>query len=309
VYWIEEIGREGTAGAHEVAMRCAAHLTGVCRTASGGQGFSLLARLTDIGIQLVRAKPSLAPIINLVNGLLLHVQQVASSGADSEEIRREALAFLEAFQKSSSKSVDEVAARAVPLLEQGSTVLTVSGSETVARTLEEAHRVGVLSEVVVAESRPLMEGKLVARRLGARGICVTLIVDAAVGLLAHRCDVLLVGADAVGSDSFVNKIGTWCAVKAAKEAGKPRYALATETKLVPPGWPFPATEGESREVLAESWANVTALNPYFERVSLREVTGVVMENGVYPGSGIGRKTVELRLTPLLRPALAGVPAS
>jgi translation initiation factor 2B subunit (eIF-2B alpha/beta/delta family) len=306
VYWIEEIAKERTAGAHDVALRCAVHLTALCRTASGGRDVDLLEKLTDVGIRLVRTKPAMAPIVNLVNGLLLRVQPVAlQGGADAEAVRKEAIHFLEAFQKSSRSALDRIGDRVVRLLEPGCTVLTLSASNTVARALEEAYHRGIVPEVVVAESRPLMEGKLLARRLGARGLRVTLVVDAAVGLFAERCDVLMVGADAVGSEALVNKVGTWCAVKATKAAGKPRYALAEESKLVPRGWGLSPSEGDPSEVLSERWANVIARNPYFEQVSLQSFSGVVTETGVYMGSSLARKIASLRLSPILSSALYG----
>ncbi len=305
MYWIEEIAKERTAGAHEVTMRCVSHLTGLCRAASTGRDSSLPRRLAEVGTHLVRAKPALAPIMNLVNGLLLHTQQAVLSGADAETVRQVAISYLEAFQKSARVSLELIADRAVSLLELGCRVFTLSGSQTVARTLEKAHEVKVLREVVIAESRPMSEGTQLARRLGALGINVTLIVDAAMGVFVPGCDVVMVGADAVGSAMFVNKIGTWCAVKAAKDAGKARYALAAESKLVPPGWPFPDSEGDPREVVAEKWANVTPRNPYFEELPLCDLTGVVTETGVYSGPSLARRVAGLRVSSLLLPALRG----
>ncbi len=246
----------------------------------------------------------MAPIMNLVNGLLLRTHQAAASGAGSEHVRQEAIEYLETFRSEAARSLDQIARRAVGMLEPDCRVFTLSGSETVVRTLEEAHRLGLLREVVVAESRPMMEGKQLARRLGASGVATTLVVDAATALYVRRCDVVLVGADAVGSTSFVNKIGTWCAIRAAREAGRVRYALAAESKLVPSDWPFPSCEGEAREVSAEHWANVTPRNPYFETVPLHELTGVVTESGVYSGPALALRTAQLEICPLLRPVLS-----
>jgi translation initiation factor 2B subunit (eIF-2B alpha/beta/delta family) len=302
VYWIEEIAKERTAGAHEVTMRCVSHLTGLCRAASSASESPLPLRLAEVGTQLVRAKPALAPIMNLVNGLLLHTQQVASSRADDEVVRQEAIRYLESFQRSALDSLELIAERAVALLEPGCRVFTLSGSETVARTLERAHQFKVLREVVIAESRPMSEGTQLARRLGALGITVSLIVDAAAPMFVRECDVVMVGADAVGSTMFVNKIGTCCAVTSAKKAGRPRYALAAESKLVPTGWPFPDSEGDPREVIPQTWANVTARNPYFETLPVCDLTGVVTETGVYTGPSLTRRIARLRISPLLLPA-------
>lgn len=251
----------------------------------------------------MRAKPALAPIMNLVNGLLLHTQQVVSSGADAEAVRQGAISYLEIYQKNAQAALDLIAGRVLSLLEPGCRVFTLSGSETVARALEKAHEAGVLQDVVVAESRPMNEGTQLARRLGTVGIGVSLIVDAAIGLFVPECDIVMVGADAVGSDMLVNKIGTRCALRTAREAGRVRYALTAESKLVPSGWPFPDSEGDPREVVVEKWANVTPRNPYFEAVPLSDLTGVVTETGVYSGPSLTRKVADLRVSSLLLPAL------
>lgn len=97
-------------------------------------------------------------------------------------------------------------------------------------------------EVVVTESRPKREGVALARELAGGGLRVTLISDAQMGLFVHRCDAVVVGADAIdGEGHVVNKAGTRLAVLAAREAGVPVYGVAQTHKICPPEWPVALT--------------------------------------------------------------------
>ncbi len=69
--------------------------------------------------------------------------------------------------------------------------------------MERAIRAGAPAEVHCLRSEPGAEGAALAERLGAR-----LRDDEDLPVAAAACDAGLTGADAVGRDAFVNKVGT-----------------------------------------------------------------------------------------------------
>jgi translation initiation factor eIF-2B subunit delta len=132
-------------------------------------------------------------------------------------------------------------------------------------------------QVMVLESRPMLEGRLLAAALARAGVPVTLAVDAAASTLVRRCSMVLLGADSIGDAGVVNKVGTRTVTSEARAAGVPVLVLADDTKFLPPG--FPQRLGgprPSREVW-QAPAGVRIWNEYFEAVPLESMTSVVSE--------------------------------
>src|SRR5688500_9641499 len=112
-------------------------------------------------------------------------------------------------------------------------LVTISASRTV-WTVFEALRPHRDVHVACSESRPAAEGRGLAARLAAADIPVTLFSDAAIAHALSASDAVLVGADAVCSDRFLNKSGTRMLAAAAAQLGIPVYVAATRDKFVSP---------------------------------------------------------------------------
>jgi translation initiation factor 2B subunit (eIF-2B alpha/beta/delta family) len=94
---------------------------------------------------------------------------------------------------------------------------------------------------------------------------------------------VLVGADAVGPEGFINKVGTGALCALAESNGIPVYVLAGREKRLD-SYEFAALElsgGDPGEVWAEAPVNVTVRNPYFELIPFRSVSAVISDSGVY----------------------------
>jgi len=174
-------------------------------------------------------------------------------------------------------------------------VLTLSRSGTVRTGLAALRQAGWDPVVMVGEGRPGNEGRDLARDLRdpgrGRGVDARLVTDAAVAALAAGSSprglwspdpehtAVLVGADAVGPESFLNKVGTRALASAACERGVPVLVLADAAKVVPEEL-FRSLEvpGAPAEEL-DAPAGVPALSFYFEVIPLERVTRVVSEDG------------------------------
>lgn len=96
---------------------------------------------------------------------------------------------------------------------------------------------GVVGEVLVDETRPLLQGsRLTAWELGEAGIPYRICVDAAgpAAIAAGMTDCVVVGADRIAANGDVaNKIGTFALALAARHAGIPFVVVAPESTLDP----------------------------------------------------------------------------
>lgn len=245
--------------------------------------------LSDLVTRILDAQPAMAPLIHLGSRVLL----AADEAAELPEARRAVLNAAAAFRERLEGASEDVADRALPLLPSEGRLLTLSASSTVRRALRAAAGEGHRIEVVCLESRPMSEGRHLARGLATEGIPVTYAVDAAGWRIAGECDAILLGADSIGDRGFVNKIGSRSLAAAAAEVGVPLYLLADRTKLVPPGFPQPLDEERPDDEVWKGPPGVRVWNRYFEAVPLDAVTKVVLDDATLPGEDVEELRADL----------------
>ena len=103
-------------------------------------------------------------------------------------------------------------------------IVTHSASSTIRQVLAAV----APNRVIVGASEPGGEGRSLAAELGA--LCVG--DENALRQVSHA-GAVLVGADAIGTHSFVNKVGTLGLAEAAHDAGTPFFVVAESFKWVP----------------------------------------------------------------------------
>ena len=103
-------------------------------------------------------------------------------------------------------------------------IVTHSASSTVRYLLADMPP----SRVIVGASEPGGEGRRLAAEIGA--VCVD---DAEAVRRVAEAGAVLVGADAVGTHAFVNKVGTLALARTARQADTPLFVVAESFKWVP----------------------------------------------------------------------------
>lgn len=177
------------------------------------------------------------------------------------------------------RATDESARLAALELKNTRRILTLNHSRAVYEAIMAWQRGVEKPEVIVAESRPGMEGVGLAKTLSAAGINTTLITDAEIGHFIGDCDALIVGCDAITTTGkLVNKVGTKLAVLAARDAGVPAHAVAQTFKIVPMGWPEVVEEQNPDDVCAG--ASFRVRNVIFDHTPIEYITSIVSEVGL-----------------------------
>jgi translation initiation factor 2B subunit (eIF-2B alpha/beta/delta family) len=159
-------------------------------------------------------------------------------------------------------------------------VVTCSSSAVVeAAIVSAAHHAPVTA--ACAESRPALEGRALASRLCAQGVAVELYTDGGISAAVDTAEAVLVGADAIGPERFVNKVGTGALCALASARGVPVYVLAGSEKVMSAELfdRLSVNEGPPDEVWADPPSALLVRNPYFEAVPLTLVTLVITERG------------------------------
>jgi translation initiation factor 2B subunit (eIF-2B alpha/beta/delta family) len=268
---IAAIGADSRSGATAILSRAVAVLRAA---ASDRQTLEAAAHA------LCRAQPSMA-------GLRV-AASVALRAADPAPA-------LDAFAARTARAPRVIARLTVGLLKLRRTggplcIVTCSRSTAVEQALVAlARERDVEIEVCCAESRPALEGRALAESLAGAGIHVRVYTDAGVGAAMRGAEAFLAGADAVGPDAFINKVGTGALAALASVEGVPTYVLAGREKFVGADVFARLTQpgGASEEVWSGAPAAVDVSNPYFELIRNVSVAAFVTDAGVLSTAEVG----------------------
>jgi translation initiation factor 2B subunit (eIF-2B alpha/beta/delta family) len=247
-----------------------------------------LADLRSALLAKLRVAQASQPAMALVHHLTARALMVADAAVTRGESVADARRHLELSCISEMEDLvatqAAVARQAAELLtERGAWIATLSYSGTVRDALLVAQAAGREPRALIAESRPLFEGRVLAETLGAAGIPVWLVVDAALPLLLSQARIVWLGADAVTDYGVLNKIGSFAATLAAREHSVPVYALAPRRKFLPASTrALRIPEMPPAEVWEQAPSTVHARNVYFELTPLNLLRGVAVEDAVLP---------------------------
>lgn len=178
--------------------------------------------VTDALRLLLAHHSSMAPVANLANAVYLTLPE----GPDAvvKTLHEMALRLAE-----STEALGRAGARLVP---ERATVLTHSASSSVASVLVEAMEER-RPRVCCTEALPDGEGLMMAADLAAAGLEVEVIPDDSVTDVMEGVDLVMVGADALGPDAAINKLGTVPLALEAARIGLPFYLVASREKVLP----------------------------------------------------------------------------
>jgi methylthioribose-1-phosphate isomerase len=263
------------------------------------------ARPTDVaeaGAVLKRLEAEIGGARPTAVNLRWAVGRVAAAARLAESVdgmQAAALREAAAIQSEDRAACRSIAALGRSELEQVQRVLThcnagrlaTTGLGTALGPLYAKREAGEPVEVVVCETRPLLQGaRLTAWELDEAGIPVTVITDGAAGaaMAAGLVEAVVVGCDRVARNGdTANKIGTRSLAVLARDAGIPFYVAGPLSSFDPGAADGSAIRIEQRpadEVLhigpSVAAAAVGAWNPAFDVTPAGLVTAFITEAGV-----------------------------
>jgi translation initiation factor eIF-2B subunit delta len=245
--------------------------------------------LSQICAALVGAQPNMAPLLNMTRAAL----NAASSASTADQVISAASEAARDFVNWARRAAERAAQHAAQLITDGTIVLTHSRSSTVLSSFVLAKRAGRRFRVIATESRPLLEGRALALELAGENIQVAIIADAAAALALEQTDLILVGADKITPNSLINKIGTRMMALAAREQGRPIYAICDGSKFT-----SATVAAEEPRSPAELWPDpppeIAIINRYFEPTPLSLFAGIITEEGKLSPEVASRRAMRVK---------------
>lgn len=208
----------------------------------------------------------------IVNSYLKELEPKIKRDDDSELIE-----FLQNYSGRESKKTDIIFKKIYPYLKGKNKVITLSRSGTVLDILKLWKQQHNKLEVIVCESRPKYEGRLMAKDLAKFGIRVKLITDAMMGLIVPKIDIAIIGTDVLlNNGNAVNKVGSALLALLCREYKKPFYVISTKSKKSRIKV-FKPKQENPEEILKNKIKNLSACNFYFEEIDRKFISKIITD--------------------------------
>jgi translation initiation factor 2B subunit (eIF-2B alpha/beta/delta family) len=182
--------------------------------------------------------------------------------------------FLKEYSKVEDEKVQIIFNKIYPALKKMRGAITLSRSGTVLILLQLWHKKNKNLRVIVCESRPKYEGRLLAKDLIKGGIKVQIITDAMMGAYVPKIDAAIIGADLIlKNKNIVNKVGSKGLALFCRQSKKPFYVVSTRNKFSNRN-SFKPKKENSKEVWNKKAKNLEVSNIYFEEVENKFITKI-----------------------------------
>lgn len=184
--------------------------------------------------------------------------------------------FFTEFRLKSESVYDKIFTNALPYLLNKKSILTISNSTTIFEILNRLRNHHNFL-TFICESRPKLEGRILARKLNKEKISAELISEAMSAGYVKKCDCVIIGADAVlRNRSVINKVGSFQLALLCSHFLKPFYVITEKSKFSLKN-EFKQSEESTDEIWKDAPKEVALKNFYFEKIPASLISEIITE--------------------------------
>ncbi len=271
---IDTLSHDHRRGAAEIVEDAAGLFIDIAR--HGSQNPTGAEQLFSSAVRrLARGQPTMAPVLNLLNRTCLARERAWD---DWEAFTGN----LTAYRDERRSQLDIMVEHAAELPCVEGTLLTFSNSSTVVRLVTACRELGWPERVICGEGRPVMEGLVMAHKLTAADVPVTLYTDAALMSRIVECDGVWVGGDSLSRQGLVNKVGSRALAMLARAGEMPFISLMASDKLLPHSMIpfFKFLPQNPHEIASDEADELEVVNEYYETIPNELVSYIFTEQGL-----------------------------
>jgi len=242
----------------------------------------LYKQLQSISKSLIKQQPNMVLLRKSSTNFLLYFKRLINSDKAAEEIYETLENRLDSIIRGLNENMDKIAQSGARIIANTNKIMTYSNSTLVRKILLTAHSQKRKFEVFCLKSHPPDEGVAIAEFLSGHGIKTTLIADSEVGIFMPEMNLVLVGADRLFDEGFVNKAGTLPLCLTARSFNIPVYLAAETSKILPEeDRAIKNLEYPGDEIYNGPGKNLIVKNIYYEKIPLNLVHKIVCEDSVF----------------------------
>jgi len=248
--------------------------------------------------------PSIAPMTNLLHEFMSSIEKVRKEDLRIDLAKEEVAKTLENYLDRQSRALEKIGLIGSQMIKDNSTIATFSTSGSVMEIFKFAKKEGKKFKVLVTEARPANEGIRTMREIIEMGIPVDFGIDAILGYLIPTSSMFVVGADVINSTGDVLvKVGTYLGALVAREHNIPFFVAADTSKFDPmtlEGFPLKINDKGPDVVIDQKLPDiVNVMNPSFELIPARLITGYITELGIIHPGGVSSLMHQFNLSETL----------
>ena len=281
--WIEKkidaLARDRSHGASQLASSAIKVLINVCKRSKEKDPSELASAVRQTALSLAKVRPSMAPMRNWSLVFSHRFQEKIRDRSSFSEVQQQGVILGKELLSRQQSFMELQIKAARGILKKRKCVVTLSYSSTVESILR--YSLPSRCRVVIAESRPLMEGRRLFKNLEDIFPDLRMITDAQMGLAIPNADLVLVGADTILADlAVVNKTGTYLSALVSHTHSRDFFVAADTYKIN-----FAVDSGncvlESKSG-SELWPQREKHcdNVYFDITPAKFISGFITEEGI-----------------------------
>lgn len=297
---IAQLRRDQHSSVSEITWRVADLLIEAISAHGAGNASGLRRWLLDISRQLIAAKPAVAPVFRLVNGMLW----AADGAEDVGGMRRAAVEHIVTCEVRAEEAMTRLVAQVSAALTPYRRLMVFGGGEVARRALlmlatAKAERP---PQLYCSEERPSFAGLALASELAAAGLPVTIGIDLALFAWLPRMPVLVVGCEALAPSGLVGRLGTAPLAALARELEVPVLAICPGAHMLPEEYAvdIASAQGDREQIMVNDDEHLTVSNAQLDLTPLESLSAVISESGALAGPELRQALAEIRIYPGLR---------
>jgi len=234
--------------------------------------------------ELVKSQPNMALIRRTNYSFVSYFKRFLKAEKSRQEIMEMMISKLQETEKELNGNLKTISESGSRLITSFNKVLTISNSTIVRHIFEHADKLKRKFEIYCLKSDPPLEGVKLAELMNKRNIKTTIVADSQAGVALSEMNIVLLGADRLYEDGFVNKAGTLAVCLLAKHYNVPVYLAVETIKILKESErSIKPVERDPAEVYNGN-KNIDVLNSYYEKIPLNLVNKVICEEGVFETS-------------------------
>ncbi|MBN1408335.1 MAG: hypothetical protein JW956_11120 [Calditrichaceae bacterium] len=236
----------------------------------------------DVAKRIMRKQPNMVLLRKSTNTILIYFKRLVKSEKETEQIIKAVEKKIVSIEQEINARVQKIGNTGSKIIAPTNKIMTLSNSTLVRRIFETAYNHKRKFEVYCCKSHPPDEGIQLAETLDKMGIKTTIISDSQIGVFMPEMNLVLVGADRIYDNGFVNKAGTLALCLIAKYYNIPVYLAADTTKILLESERIVKFLSQNtQEVYNGNRKKIGIENVYYEKVPIEFVHKVICEDSVF----------------------------
>jgi len=243
---------------------------------------TIYKNLQNASRTLIKHQPNMVLLRRTSNNLLIYFKRLLKSDKEPAYILDTVEKKINIIEQDIDSRVDKIAHDGSRLITNFNKVMTFSNSTVVKKLFLAAAAQKKRFEVYCLKSHPPDEGVDLAEFLIDKGIKTTLISDTEAGIFMSDMNMVMLGADRLFENGFVNKTGTLPLCLTAKFFSIPVYLAVETAKILSESErAIKQTPQQTSEIYQGKKNQLSVKNIYFEKIPLDFVHKVISDEGVF----------------------------